>query len=230
MFSFTIPKFVIFGGEEVLASTIFTHLVDLHNTKFAYCLTYFTGTKRSSLLLGSLADIYSHTLGPVQTTTLLRYPSGYYYVPLTGITVGKKRLNIPKSAFIVDKNLNGGVIIDSGTSLTQLADVAYKKVKKAFISYMKLPVLTNFSDIDLCFSKSSPAHVEVPNFVFHFEGADMDLPRQNYIFEDDHMMCLAMLPSTGLNIIGNIQQHNFQIVYDVENNKFSFAPVQCDQL
>ncbi|XP_073010526.1 aspartic proteinase nepenthesin-1-like [Typha latifolia] len=203
-------------------------------TKFAYCLTYYNGSKKSSLLLGSLADQYSHTLGPVQTTAILQNPRvpTVYFVPLEGITVGKKRLKIPKSAFVADKNLNGGVVIDSGTALTQLVDVAYKQVKKAFISYMKLPVVTNDTDFDLCFSKSS-MYVEVPKLVFHFEGADMDLPRQNYILENEDdigLMCLLMTPIQGLSIIGNFQQHNFRIVYDVKNNKLSFAPTQCDQL
>jgi len=43
-------------------------------------------------------------------------------------------------------------------------------------------------------------------------------------------LCLTVMPSRGLSIIGNFQQQNFQFVYDVAANTLSFAPVQCGKL
>lgn len=43
-------------------------------------------------------------------------------------------------------------------------------------------------------------------------------------------LCLTVMGSRGLSIIGNFQQQNFQFVYDVGHDTLSFAPVQCNKL
>uniref|UniRef100_A0A0A9EZ82 Peptidase A1 domain-containing protein n=1 Tax=Arundo donax TaxID=35708 RepID=A0A0A9EZ82_ARUDO len=89
--------------------------------------------------------------------------------------------------------------------------------------------------LDLCFQAPAKGvdQVEVPKLVFHFDGgADLDLPAENYMVMDagSGALCLTVMASRGLSIVGNFQQQNFQFVYDVGADKLSFAPVQCAKL
>ncbi|KAK9131426.1 hypothetical protein Sjap_011913 [Stephania japonica] len=56
-------------------------------------------------------------------------------------------------------------------------------------------------DIDLCFNLPSDgiSNTAVPSLIFHFEGADMELPLENYTVSDVSagLTCLAMEGSSG---------------------------------
>ncbi|KAF3786507.1 Aspartic proteinase nepenthesin-2 [Nymphaea thermarum] len=51
----------------------------------------------------------------------------HYYVALHGISVGGKRLPIPESVFQFSSDGSGGVVVDSGSTFTGLAEEAYRK-------------------------------------------------------------------------------------------------------
>nr|CAD1825110.1 unnamed protein product [Ananas comosus var. bracteatus] len=188
--------------------------------KFAYCFTPLLQfqSKQSTLFFGPLADIVGG--GPILTTPLLQNPSvpTFYYVSLLGITEGRHRR----------------VIVDSGTLVTGLVDVAYKKAVKAFKSYVKLPVVEeDTGPFGLCFKTptNNTASVKVPQLVFHFQGADMGLPRENYMVEyTDRVLCVNIFDNDDSSVIGNIQQHNMKVLFDLEKEKLSFAPAQCNKL
>ncbi|KAK1683469.1 hypothetical protein QYE76_044317 [Lolium multiflorum] len=203
--------------------------------KFSYCLTSLDDTSKSPLLLGSLAAI-SKTAA-VQTTPLVKNPSqpSFYYVNLKGLTVGSTHITLPSSAFSVQADGTGGVIVDSGTSITYLELQGYRALKKAFTAQMKLPAADGSGiGLDLCFAApaSGVDQVEVPKLVLHFDGADLDLPAENYMVLDSGSgaLCLTVMGSRGLSIIGNFQQQNIQFVYDVGGDTLSFAPVECAKL
>ncbi|WOK96185.1 aspartic proteinase nepenthesin-2-like [Canna indica] len=205
--------------------------------KFSYCLTSLDESKKSPLLFGSLADLSAGAgASAVKSIPLLKNPTqpSFYYLSLEGITVGGTRLQIPSSAFALQEDGTGGLIIDSGTSITYLEVAGYRQLKKAFLSQVQLPVADG-SDVglDVCFSTpAGSSGVEVPKLTFHFDGADMELPAENYMIMDTSsgLMCLTILGSRGLSILGNFQQQNFQILYDLKNEGMSFVPAQCDQL
>jgi len=207
--------------------------------KFSYCLTSLDDTSKSPLLLGSLATISESAAAAssVQTTPLIKNPSqpSFYYVNLKGLTVGSTHIALPSSAFAVQDDGTGGVIVDSGTSITYLELQGYRALKKAFAAQMKLPAADGSGiGLDMCFEApaSGVDQVEVPKLVFHFDGADLDLPAENYMVLDSGSgaLCLTVMGSRGLSIIGNFQQQNIQFVYDVGENTLSFAPVQCAKL
>ncbi|KAE8700028.1 Aspartic proteinase nepenthesin-1 [Hibiscus syriacus] len=127
----------------------------LKEPKFSYCLVPFDDTKKTIILL----------------------PSTH------GISVGKTRLPIDKSSFALRADGTGGLIIDSGTTITYLEENAFHEVKKEFIKKMKLPIDgSGVTGLDLCFTlPSGVTEVKVPKLVFHFEGADLDLPAENYM-------------------------------------------------
>ncbi|XP_058089605.1 aspartic proteinase nepenthesin-2 [Magnolia sinica] len=202
--------------------------------KFSYCLTSLDDSKTSPLFFGSTASFGKGL--KVGSTPLIKNPSQptFYYLSLEGITVGGTLLSIPKSTFALKDDGSGGLIIDSGTSITYLEEVGYKLVRKAFVSQVQLEEAdASSTGLDLCFSLPSDAStVEVPKLVFHFNGADLDLPAENYMILDSStgLLCLTIMDSTGMSIFGNFQQQNLQFVYDLQKETLSFAPVQCDQL
>ncbi|CBI37099.3 unnamed protein product, partial [Vitis vinifera] len=89
---------------------------------------------------------------------------------------------------------------------------AYSQGAGLFISQMKLDVdASGSTELELCFTlppDGSP--VDVPQLVFHFEGVDLKLPKENYIIEDSalRVICLTMGSSSGMSIFGNFQQQN----------------------
>ncbi|KAJ3695926.1 hypothetical protein LUZ60_001303 [Juncus effusus] len=206
--------------------------------KFSYCFTSMLGESKSSpVLFGDAADLTMGSNGTIQSTPFVTNPliKTSYYLTLNGITVGTMLLKIPKSTFALKENGTGGVIIDSGTSITSLAEPAYSQVKIAFLSQVKLPVVNgSVEGLDLCFgiSNSTSQNIEVPKFTFHFEGADLELPKENYMLENasSGTMCLVMSNSSDSTLIGNFQQQNIHVLYDLEGGKLSFVPAQCDQL
>ncbi|KAF0899877.1 hypothetical protein E2562_025119 [Oryza meyeriana var. granulata] len=218
-------------------------ITQLDIQRFSYCLTPFADQKTSPLLFGATADLSKHkTTGPIQTTSLVRNPveTLYYYVPLVGISLGYKRLAVPAASLAIRPDGSGGTIVDSGSTVAYLVDTAFEVVKKAVMDVVKLPVANRtVEDYELCFALPRRAAametVQVPPLVLHFDGgAAMVLPRDNYFQEPRAgLMCLAVAKTTdgsGVSIIGNVQQQNMHVLFDVHNQKFSFAPTQCDQI
>lgn len=214
----------------------------LKEPKFSYCLTSMADdSKTSSLLMGSLATKMggkNDTSFEEKTTPLIKNPSqpSFYYLSLEGISVGGKLLDIEKDTFSIKEDGSGGLIIDSGTTITYLEHKGFDVLKKEFVSQMKgiLSVDNSGSQaMDLCFNLPKGTEtVQVPKLVFHFKGADLELPPENYILSDSDLgvLCLAMGASSGMSIFGNIQQQNLLVVHDLENERLSFVPTQCDEL
>ncbi|KAF8731177.1 hypothetical protein HU200_016499 [Digitaria exilis] len=204
---------------------------------FSYCFTDITSSTPSPVLLGLPANLYGGATAAVQTTSLIQSSDNptFYYLSLKSITVGSTRLAVPESAFALANNGSGGTIIDSGTSVSLLPPLVYGQLHDAFVSQVKLPVT---SDEPLCFAVSSAAagkKQEVPKLVLQFEGATLDLPRENYVYEMEQggqsSMCIAVMSSGGdMSIIGNYQQQNLHVLYDLAGNKLSFVPADCDKV
>ncbi|KAF0909664.1 hypothetical protein E2562_000024 [Oryza meyeriana var. granulata] len=207
-------------------------------SNFSHCFTTITGPKPSTILLDLPANLYSNSRGAVQTTPLIKNPHrpSSYYLSLKGITVGSTRLPVPESEFAL-RNGTGGTIIDSGTAFTTLPPRVYRLVHHAFVAQLKLPLLSrpsNVTDPFTCFSAPRRAKPVVPKLVLHLEGATMNLPRENYVFEikeaGNSIICLAIYEFDEKTRIGNFQQQNMHVLYDLKNNKLSFVPARCDKL
>ena len=202
--------------------------------KFSYCLVSRTdsSSKTSPLFLGNSASLKATTVG--STPIVQGSSSNHYYLSLDEISVGGQSLAIPTGTFDIQSDGSGGLIIDSGTTLTYLQQTAYDAVKKAMMSSINLPQADGSSvGLDLCFNQQGSSNASFPSMTFHFKGADYDVPKENYLFPDStsDIVCLAMLPSNSdFAIFGNVQQQNYQILYDNENNVLSFAPTACDTL
>jgi hypothetical protein len=211
--------------------------------KFSYCLTPYQDTNSTStLLLGPSASL--NDTGVVSSTPFVASPSSiYYYLNLTGISLGTTALPIPPSAFSLKADGTGGLIIDSGTTITMLGNTAYQQVRAAVLSLVTLPTTDGSAatGLDLCFElpSSTSAPPSMPSMTLHFDGADMVLPADNYMMSlsdpdsDSSLWCLAMQNQTDtgvVSILGNYQQQNMHILYDVGKETLSFAPAKCSTL
>ncbi|RCV13362.1 hypothetical protein SETIT_2G340000v2 [Setaria italica] len=210
--------------------------------RFSYCLTPFQDTRSTStLFLGPSASLDGTG---VRSTPFVASPamapmSNYYYLNLKGISLGTTALSIPPNAFSLNADGTGGLIIDSGTTITSLVDAAYQQVRDAVVSLVTLPTTTDGSaatGLDLCFALPSPtsAPPAMPSMTLHFDGADMVLPPDSYMITvtDDSLWCLMMGSRRNgeMSTLGNYQQQNMHILYDVGKETLSFAPANCSML
>lgn len=211
-----------------------SQLGPLVGNKFSYCLMSVTDSpsKSSPLFVGQTASLNANTMGSTPVIQSSSQPT-FYYLSLEGISVGRKLLKIPAGTFDLKSDGNGGLIIDSGTTVTYLEQTGYDHVKKALMPLIHLPQADGSSiGLDLCYQHHSGSSIpKLPVITFHFKGADYYLAKENYIFVDSSgIMCLAMLPSYGMSIFGNFQQQNYHILYDNGRNMLSFERAVCDAL
>ncbi|KAK7349421.1 hypothetical protein VNO77_06777 [Canavalia gladiata] len=200
------------------------------NQKFSYCLVDRTASaKPSSVVFGDSA--VSRT---ARFTPLIKNPKldTFYYVELIGISVGGSPVRgISASLFRLDPTGDGGVIIDSGTSVTRLTRPAYVALRNAFrVGASHLKRAPDFSLFDTCFDLSGLDQVKVPTVVLHFRGVDVSLPASNYLIPVDSSgsFCFAFAGTMSeLSIIGNIQQQGFRVVYDLAGSRVGFVPRGC---
>ncbi|KAI3723963.1 hypothetical protein L2E82_35727 [Cichorium intybus] len=209
----------------------------LNESVFSYCLA--SPSEKGILLTGSEA-VTSITNTNIQTTTFLTQGYGsYYYISLEGISVGQTRLPIDKSDFEIKEDNTGGMIIDSGTTFTYLEKGIIDMIETEFVKQTKLKLTKDghppYKGLNRCFN--SPYDVKIiPKLVFHFSGANWDVPRENYIYEKKKgNACLAFIANDKkdaqkVSIFGNMQQQNMMVLYDLDKNSLSFKPAKCDQL
>lgn len=94
---------------------------------FSYCLVeqLYAGTRSSPLTFGNAPEHSNVSYTPMVTN-----PSDEdsYYLDVTGITIGGQRLRIPASTFQIDNNGVGGVLLDSGTTITYWRPAAFNRI------------------------------------------------------------------------------------------------------
>jgi hypothetical protein len=211
--------------------------------RFSYCLRSDADAGASPILFGSLANV---TAGDrLQSTPLLQNPvsrhAPYYYVNLTGITVGTTDVPVTSGTFGFTATGAGGVIVDSGTTFTYLAEAGYAMVRQAFLAQQTAAGLATVSgepyDFDLCFEAGAAAavgDVPMPRLVLHFAGgAEYDVPRRSYfdtVDEHGSVACLLVLPTRGVSVIGNVVQMDLHVLYDLDGGTFAFALADCANL
>lgn len=217
-----------------------SQLRSLYGHTFSYCLVDRNSdlTVSSKLIFGEDQSLIAHP-----DLNFTSFVSGrdnpadtFYYVQVKAIMVGDELLNIPKDAWELSKDGNGGTIIDSGTTLSYFTDQAYKAIKEAFIHKVKhYDIIQGFPILNPCYNVSGVEELNLPEFGIVFvDGAVWNFPVENYFIrlEPEGIMCLAILgtPASSLNIIGNYQQQNFHIMYDTERSRLGFAPMRCAEV
>ncbi|XP_031252907.1 aspartic proteinase CDR1-like [Pistacia vera] len=203
----------------------------LNYTKFAYCMVIPTNNQwsgtRSKMYFGSETEF----LGG-QAPLVIGSNNQYYYLTLQGISVGDEKLQIPSGIFDITENGQGGFIIDSGTTYTLLQGEAFDALVNALSEAINLPQRRNYGEeLELCFEGSFEDLVSQPDVTFHLNATDLILTKETTYEEvETGVWCLAILRSKNpLSILGNVQQRNYYVSYDLRNGTEAvyFAPVDC---
>ena len=141
-------------------------------------------------------------------------------------------LNIPMQVW--DATQGGGTILDSGTSLTFLADAAYKAVVSGLQRYLVglKRVKPEGLPIEYCFDTTSGFNQsKLPQLTFHFKGgARFEPHRRSYLIDAaSGVKCLGFVSAgePGTNVIGNIMQQNYLWEFDIVASTLTFAPSTC---
>lgn len=218
--------------------------------KFSYCLvSHRFDDKPVSSELVLVRDESSTKSAGVSYTKFRKNPVNsrsafldYYYVNLRKITVGGKTVKIPYGYLVPGNDGNGGTIIDSGTTFTFMDGHVYDLVAKEFETQMSkykraLDVETQ-SGLRPCFNIGDKP-VEFPELSFHFKGgAKLVLPLADYfsILGESGVLCMTIVSSSTIGknsgigpsiIIGNYQQQNIYLEYDLENGRLGFKKQIC---
>ena len=202
----------------------------INATSFSYCLVDRDAGNSSSLDFNSVKIGDGDAMAPLLRNKKI---DTFYYVGLSGFSVGGEKVEIPSSVFEVDAAGAGGVILDCGTAVTRLQTEAYNALRDAFVKLAKdfKNATSSISLFDTCYDFSSMSSVNVPTVAFHFTGGkSIDLPAKNYLIpiDDAGTFCFAFAPtSSELSIIGNVQQQGTRITYDLENNLIGLSANKC---
>lgn len=200
----------------------------VNSTAFSYCLVDRDSDSASTLEFNSPLPSNAVT-APLLRNRLL---DTFYYLGLTGLSVGGELLSIPETKFKIDESGDGGVIIDSGTAVTRLQTDAYNSLRDAFVKGTRdLPSTNGVALFDTCYDLSSRNSVEVPTVSFHFpNGQVLPLPAKNYLIpvDSDGTFCFAFArTASALSIIGNVQQQGTRVGFDLANSLVGFVPDKC---
>ncbi|CAA2991908.1 aspartic ase NANA, chloroplast-like [Olea europaea subsp. europaea] len=202
--------------------------------KFSYCLVDHLSPKNVSSYLVFGNDKQATATPPdkmLYTELLLGKINSFYAVNIKDISIGGTMLQIPPQVWNV--NSQGGVILDSGSSLTFLTQPAYQPVMAALKHS-----LSNFSKskldiepMDYCFNSTGFNESMVPKLEFHFaDGATFEAPVKSYVIDAaEEVKCLGIVSASwpGTSIIGNIMQQNHIWEFDLINKRLGFARSSC---
>ncbi|KAF6146580.1 hypothetical protein GIB67_008866 [Kingdonia uniflora] len=191
---------------------------------FSYCLPSRTSS------IGYLALGQTGISSSVKFTPMLSdsRSAGFYFIRMTDFSVGGRKLGIPNSVFTTSST-----IIDSGTVITRLPPSAYTPLRTAFRNAMsKYPLTDPISILDTCYDLTNYTTVLIPKIgMFYSPGIMVDVdPSGILIAATASQVCLAFAPNTDdgdVAILGNTQQKNLEVIYDVAKGRVGFGPGSC---
>ncbi|XP_027364264.1 probable aspartyl protease At4g16563 [Abrus precatorius] len=221
-------------------------------TRFSYCLPShrFDDSSESSDLVLRIGSSGDGKTNGVSYTPLEKNPSStknpafevYYYLTVKKIVVGEKRVRVPRRLLEIDVNGNGGSIVDSGSTFTFMERPIFDLVAQEFekqVNYTRAREVEKESGLSPCFVVSGGETASFPGLTFQFRGgAKMRLPATNYfsLVEKSDVACLTIVSDDVAGpgvaggpavILGNYQQQNFYVEFDLENQRFGFRTQGC---
>jgi hypothetical protein len=158
----------------------------------------------------------------------------FYDVSIKAISVDSEFLKIPRAVWDVDAG--GGVILDSGTSLTVLAKPAYRAVVAALDKKLAALPRVTMDPFEYCYNWTSPstgrdADVDLPKMAVHFAGsARLEPPGKSYVIDAaPGVKCIGVQegPWPGISVIGNILQQEHLWEFDLKNRRLRFKRSRC---
>ncbi|KAK3130113.1 hypothetical protein QOZ80_6BG0489080 [Eleusine coracana subsp. coracana] len=196
---------------------------------FSYCLPPKDSASSGSLVLGDDASVYRNST-PIVYASMASDPAQgpFYFLNLTGITIGGQEVEFAA----------GKVIVDSGTVITSLVPSVYDAVKAEFVDQLaEYPPAPGFSILDTCFNMTGFSEVQVPSLKLVFDGGvEVEVDSSGVLYSvsgDSSQVCLAMAALKSeydTSIIGNYQQKNLRVIFDTSGSQVGFAQETCDYI
>lgn len=216
---------------------------------FSHCFLAFKYANNpnitSPLILGDLAVSSKDYLQFTPMLTSPMYPN-FYYIGLEAITVANSTfIEVPSSLRAFDPEGNGGMLIDSGTTYTHLPEPLYSGLLSVLASTITYPRSTEHEDrtgFGLCYMVPCLNNIfldDLPAISFRFlSNVTITLPKENYFYavsppkNSTVAKCLLIQAMDDgdygpAGVFGNFQQHNLEVVYDLEKKRIGFQPMDC---
>ncbi|GMY38114.1 probable aspartyl protease At4g16563 [Fagus crenata] len=200
----------------------------------------------SPLVVGDVAIASKDYL---QFTPMLKTPMNpnYYYIGLEAITIGNaSTVKVPLNLREFDPQGNGAMLIDSGTTYTQLPEPLYSQILsnlQSAITYPRAKDIEMRTSFDLCYkvpcTNNNISTDDLPSITFHFlNNVSLVLPQGNHFYamgapsESTVVKCLLFQSmddnaSGPAGVFGSFQQQNVEVVYDLEQERVGFKPRDC---
>lgn len=193
---------------------------------FSHCLVG-SGNGGGILVIGQIID-------PNMVFTPLVPSQPHYNVNLESISVNGQTLPIDPSTFAISDN-QGGTIIDSGTTLTYLAEAAYTPFVDAITQSVSQSVQPLISKGNRCYLITSSVSSIFPIVSLNFAGgASMRLKPQDYLLQQNsvngaEVWCIGFqtISNQGITILGDLVLKDKIIVYDLGGQRIGWSDYDC---
>ncbi|XP_065861559.1 aspartic proteinase 36 isoform X4 [Euphorbia lathyris] len=191
---------------------------------FAHCLDGRNG--------GGIFAI-GHVVQPKVNMTPLLINQPHYNVNMTAVQVGTEYLNL--SAEVFESGDRKGAIIDSGTTLAYLPEIAYVPLVSKIISEQPDLKVHTMLDEYTCFQYSGSVDDGFPNVTFHFENSvSLKVYPHEYLFPYQGSWCIGWQNSgtqsrdrRNMTLLGDLVLSNKLVLYDLENQAIGWTEYNC---
>ncbi|KAI7756623.1 hypothetical protein M8C21_021374 [Ambrosia artemisiifolia] len=172
---------------------------------------------------------------PNMVYTPLIQSQPHYNINLRSISVNGQTLSIDPSVFAISDN-QGGTIVDSGTTLSYLAEDALNPFVDAItqsVSQSVQPLISKKAN--KCYIITSSVSDVFPPVSFNFEGgASMHLRPQDYLLQQNsvggaEVWCIGFqsISNQGITILGDLVLKDKIIVYDLGGKRIGWSDYDC---
>lgn len=140
------------------------------------------------------------------------------------------RLPLSEDMLQITKSGQGGVIMDTGTTVTRFPKLVYEAFRDTYIAQNpSLPRAPGVEILDLCYDSELQV-TSVSTGAFYFSGGTiLTLAPQNFILRagDLGTYCFAFALSPTFSTVGNVQQEGIQVTFDLGYRVVGFGPNLC---
>ncbi|XP_027366005.1 aspartic proteinase-like protein 2 isoform X2 [Abrus precatorius] len=197
---------------------------------------------------GKVKKIFSHCLDnirgggifaigevvePKVNTTPLVPKMAHYNVVLENIEVDTDILQLPSDIF--DSRNGKGTVIDSGTTLAYLPEIAYEQLIRKVMARQPGRKLYLVDQQFSCFQYTGNVDHGFPVVKLHFEDSlSLTVHPHDYLFPQDGIWCIGWQKSVAqtkngkdMTLLGDLVLSNKLVVYDLENMAIGWTDYNC---
>ncbi|MBA0603608.1 hypothetical protein Gorai_003746 [Gossypium raimondii] len=183
-------------------------------------------------LVPSMSTVFTRSLRP-KLMRIKHFCRPHYNIDLRSISVGGQVLSIDASVF--STSINHGAIIDSGTTLSYLADEAYNAFIDAINNAVSEHVHPVLSHGNQCYLITDSIDHIFPEASLNFAGgAALILHPEDYLIQQNPIggsavWCIGFKTIEGqkLTILGDLVMKDKIFVYDLEKQQIGWVNYDC---